>query len=156
MALTLNSFFFFLMLRVWWFHFFFFFTFSIVFPITGLIINLKNLFLKSFCVFFLSSVMTLMYGFSHGFWLNLMTLCTFFKTNPWFNDFFKFIMWIPYLIISCKLATSFSDFSIFILSGKRGKWFWTWYKYFGYWISTSRKYPLCFFHCSFLKNLHRI
>ena len=34
---------------------------------------------------------------------------------------FKFLMCIKYSVLSCKLATCFSTFSISILSGKNGK-----------------------------------
>ena len=50
-----------------------------------------------------------------------MTLCIFFKTNPWFNACFKFLMCITYSSLSCKFVTSFSVFSVFILSGTKGK-----------------------------------
>ena len=42
----------------------------------------------------------------------------FLKTNPWFNDWFKFLMWKTYSVLLCKLARSLSKFSIFSLSGK--------------------------------------
>ena len=54
-----------------------------------------------------------------------MTLWTFSKTNPWFNVCFKFLMYIKYSSLSCKFVTSFSIFSIYILSGKRDKSFWS-------------------------------
>ena len=52
---------------------------------------------------------------------NLITLKNFFKINPWFNASFRFLMWITYSVFLCKLATRFSIFSVFILSGKNGK-----------------------------------
>ena len=45
----------------------------------------------------------------------------FFKTNPRFNACLKFLMCITYSAFSCKLGTSFSTFSIFILLGTNGK-----------------------------------
>ena len=50
--------------------------------------QLKNFFLESYLAFFLSSAFISMFCFSQVFWLNLMTLWTFSKTNPWFNTFF--------------------------------------------------------------------
>ena len=64
------------------------------------------------------------------------------KTNPWFSACFKFLMSIIYLVLSCNLATSFSTFSIFILSGKNGKSWWSSCKFSRYWKSASLKYPL--------------
>ena len=64
-----------------------------------------------------------------------------FKINPWFNGYFKFLMWMTYLVLSCKLVTSFPTFSIFILSGKSDKSFRSLCKFLEYWTSTSRKYP---------------
>ena len=72
-----------------------FLTFSIVFQKTALFINLK----KSFSIFFgfcLSLVFISIYGFSHTFWLSLITLWTSSKTNPWFNACFKFLMWMTF------------------------------------------------------------
>ena len=42
-------------------------------------------------------------------------------------------MWITYLFLSCKLVTSFSTFSIFILSGENGKYLWSSWHFPGYW-----------------------
>ena len=66
---------------------------------------------------------------------------TFFNTNPWFNAFFKSLMCITYLLLSCNLATSFSTFSILILSGKKGKSLQGSCNFSGYWASVSKKYP---------------
>ena len=52
--------------------------------------------------------------------LKLITLYICLKYNSWFNTCFKFLSWVKYLVLSCKLVTSFSIFSIFILSGKNG------------------------------------
>ena len=49
-------------------------------------------------------------------------------------------MWITYSVLSCKLVTSFLIFSIFILSGKNGKWLWSSSNFPGYWISNLKKY----------------
>ena len=73
-----------------------------------------------FCIF-LRSVSKLMYYISQDFRLNLMISTFFFKTIPRFNACFKFLMWIKFSSFSWKLATSFS---IFILSGKKGKLLW--------------------------------
>ena len=62
--------------------------------------------------------------FIHVFWLNLITLSTLFNTSLWFKACFKFVMWITYSVLSHKLATSFSTFSVFIFSGKNGWLFW--------------------------------
>ena len=60
---------------------------SIVFPNAAWLISLKNLFQNHFLYFFfLSFVFISMYGFNQASWLNLMTLCTFFNTNPWFSS----------------------------------------------------------------------
>ena len=64
------------------------------------------------------------------------------KSNPWFSACFKFLMSIKYLVLSCNLATNFSTFSIFILSGKNGKSWWSSCKFSRYWKSASLKYPL--------------
>ena len=93
-------------------------------------------------VLYWRSLFLLIYGFNQAFWLNLITLWTFFKTDSWFNAYFKFLWWITYSVLSCKLATSISTFSILILSGKNGKSLWRLRNFSGYWTSTSRKYPL--------------
>ena len=62
----------------------------------------------SFFAFFLRSVFISTYGLSQTFWLNLINLWTFFKTNLLFNSCFKLLLWIIYLVLSCKF-----DFSIF-------------------------------------------
>ena len=106
-----------------------FLTFSIVFPKTALFINLKHFFFKIiFC--FLSSI----FVYEHALW-------TFLKSNLWFNAYLKFLMCITYSVLLCKLATSFSTFSIFILSGKNGKSLWSSCNFSRYWTSTSEKYP---------------
>ena len=70
-----------------------------------------------------------------------MTLCTFFKTKSWFNACLKFLMWMNYYFLLCKLATSFLTFLIFILSGKKGESLWGLFRFSGYWIWFPRKYP---------------
>ena len=89
---------------------FFFFLFLIVFKKTELFINLKNYFSKLIFAFCLSLVFISIHGFNEAFWLNLITLWTFFKINPWFNSCFTFLMWMTYWVLSCKLVTSFSTF----------------------------------------------
>ena len=73
----------------------------------GIIHQLKKYFSKSFFAFFLRSLFISMYGFIQAFWLNLITLRTFFKTNPWFNAYFKFLMCKTYSVLSYKSTTSF-------------------------------------------------
>ena len=100
----------------------------------------EKVFVKVIFCFFLRSVFISIYGFSQLFWLNLVTLWTFFKTNPWFNAYFKFLLCLTYPVLSCKLPTSFSTFLIFILSGKKGKSLWNSCNFSGYWTSTSTKF----------------
>ena len=90
-------------------------TFFIVFPKIALFINLKKSFSKSFFFHYFSYVFIWSYNFSKAFWLNLITLCTFFNKNPWFGACFKFLICVTYSFLSCKLAKTFSNF---ILSGK--------------------------------------
>ena len=118
-----------------------FLTFAIVFPKTSLFIILENFFSKSFFTFFLRPVLISIYRFRQVFWLNLITLWTFFKINPWLNACFKFIMCVMYSVLSSKLATSFFTFSIFVLSSKNGKSLWSSCNFLTYWTSTSRKHP---------------
>ena len=72
--------------------------------------------------------------------MHLMTLYTFFKNNAWSNACFKFLMWIIYSLLPSKLTTSFSTFSILILSCN-GKSLWNLCNFSGYLTSTSRKHP---------------
>ena len=72
-----------------------------------IIYQLKTIFLKIIFCFFHRSVFISIYGISKVFWLNLITLLTFFKTNPWFNACFKFFMCITFSVLSYKIATSF-------------------------------------------------
>ena len=107
--------------------------------------QLEKSFSKLFFALFLSLIFILIYGFSEVFWLNLITLWTFSRTNLWFNAYFKFLMWITFLVLSFKLEISFSTFSIFILSGKNGKLLWSSWNFSRYWTSALRKYPSLFF-----------
>ena len=66
-------------------------------------------------------------------------LWTSFETNLWFNVCFKFLKWMANSVLSCKLAISFSIFSIFILSSKNGKSLWTLFNFPVYLTSTSIK-----------------
>ena len=68
--------------------------------------------------FFLSTVFISMYGFNQALWLNLVTLYTFFNTNPWFSASFKVLICITHSCLSFKLHTSFLSFPIFIISSK--------------------------------------
>ena len=76
--------------------------------------------------------------------------------NPWFNACFKFFMWTTYSLLSCKLVTSFSTFSIFILFGKNGKSLWSSSYFLGYWTSASRKCPPWPFSMSFITFFNTI
>ena len=120
-----------------------FFTFSIVFPKISLFIKLKKSFSKSFFTLVFSSVYISIYDFSQAFWLNLITVWIFFKNNSWFNACFKCVICVTYSysVLSHKLATSFSTFSIFFLSSKYGNPLWRLCKFLGHWTTTSRKYP---------------
>ena len=93
--------------------------------------------------FLLSSVFISIYGFRQAFWLNLITLWTFFQTYLWFNVCFKFLMRITYSVLSCKLATNL--LTNFILSCKTDKSLWSSWNVSRYWILASRKYPLSLF-----------
>ena len=57
------------------------------------------------------------------------------------NACFKFLICITYSVLSYKLARSFYDFSIIILSGKNAKLLWSSCNFSRYWTSTPRKYP---------------
>ena len=80
--------------------------------------RLKKVFPKIIFCIFLTSVFILMYGFNQTFWLSLLTLRTFFNTSSWFSASSKLLMCITHSCLSCKLATCFSIFSLFVLSGK--------------------------------------
>ena len=86
---------------------------------TALLISLKKSFSKSFFTFFLTSVFMSMYGFNQAFWLNLMTLCTFFKTNLWFNTCCKFLMWITYFFYHTSWLKDFWLSQFFFSQAKR-------------------------------------
>ena len=58
----------------------------------SIIPQLKKIFFK------ISLVFIPIYGFSQAFWLNLITLWTFFKTNLFFNACFKFLMCKTYSV----------------------------------------------------------
>ena len=107
-------------------------------------------FWNHFFVAFLRLVFISIHGFNQAFWLNLMTLGTVLKTKWWFNACFIFLMWITCPVLSYILGTSFLTFSIFIHSGKNGKWLWRSHKFSRCWISTSRKYLHHFLHYNFL------
>ena len=130
-----------------------FLTFSIIFPKTELFINLKKPFSKSCFAFYLRSVFISIYGFSQAFWLNLITLWTFFKANPWFNPCFKFLMCRTYSVLSCKLSTSFLTFSIYILSGKNSKSLWGLWNSFSVLNINFKNFLDHFLHSSSLSSL---
>ena len=81
-----------------------------------------------------------MFFFKKLFWLNLITLWTFFKTKLLFNACFKLLVFIMCSVLSCKLAARFSNFPILILSGKNGKSLWSSCNFSRYWTPTSRTY----------------
>ena len=56
----------------------------------------KEIILKIMFCFFLSTVFISIYDFNHLFWLNLITVLIFFKTNPWFDACFRFFICIIY------------------------------------------------------------
>ena len=113
------------------------FTSFVLFSIVSLILFIC---VHSFHCFY--SVFMLTYSFRQAFWLNWITVWTFFKTNPWFNVCFKILMCIRYWVLLYKLATSFSTLFIFIFSGKNGKSLWRLSNFSRSWTSTSRKYLL--------------
>ena len=74
----------------------------------------------------------------------------FFEIHPWFNTCFIFLTRLTYSVLSCKLVTSFSTFSIFILSSKNDKSLWSSCNFSEYWTSTSTKYPSTLYSLQFL------
>ena len=108
---------------------------------------------KSMFAFFLRSVFISIYGFSQAFWLNLITMGTFFGINPWLKACFWFLMYITYSVLWCKLASSFTTFSIFILSDKDGKSFWNSYSFKILTINFKKIFFITFF-IIVLRNLH--
>ena len=120
-----------------------FLTFCIIFQKPAFFISLKKSFLKSLFAIFLKSVLFIsIYGVSQAFWLNSITLWTFFKTITWFNACFKFIMCTTYSVLSWKSETNFWTLLIFIPRGKNGKSLGRSFNFSRYWRSTTRKYPL--------------
>ena len=111
-------------------------TFSLVFPQAALLISSKRYFSKSFFALFLRSVFISICGFSQEFWLNLIILCKFSKTNPWLNACLGFLIYITYSDLSCKLAASFRFFQFSFFQVKMI----TSCNFSKYWTSTSRKY----------------
>ena len=106
----------------------YFLTLSIVFPKTALFITLKKYLSKSFFAFFLHVVLISMHGFSQDFWLNLMILCTFFKTNSWFNACFKFRK----IFFIMQVGYKFFNFFDFFCWGKKHKSVWSSGNFLGY------------------------
>ena len=106
---------------------------------------------KSFSNYFLKFYLAL-YDFSQVFWLNLMALCILFKNNSWFVGF-EFLMYMAYSFLLCKLATRFSSFSIFILSGKILNHCKGYVIFSAYWTSTSKKQTNKQKNPSFLSSL---
>ena len=122
----------------------YFLTFSMVFR--EIIHQLKqNLFRIIF--WFFSQFLWLMYDFNHVFWLQYFDYNSMFFLKLTHDLMLALNLWfeITYSVLSCKSATSFLTFSVFILSGKSGKLFWTSYKFSGYWIKNLRKYPSLLF-----------
>ena len=125
LVLKPNSFFLFLLLQVWCFYVFS--HFPSYFPWFNQEMSYSlawNIFYGIIFSFFLNLIVILIYGFGQTFRLNLVTWWTFFSTNSRFNAYVKFLIWITYSFLSCKLAASFSTFSIFIFFGKNGKLLW--------------------------------
>ena len=83
--LTLKNFFSLQVLQVWYPYVFLFFH---SFPKNSIMYQLKKIFLEWFLCIFLTFVFISMYGSNQAFCLNLVSLCTFFNTNPWFNACF--------------------------------------------------------------------
>ena len=77
----------------------------------------------------------------------------FFSTNLWFSDCFKAVNWITLFFLSSILQTSFSTFSIFLLSRKSVKSLWRLNNYFRYSTSTSRKNLFSLFSLYLFINL---
>lgn len=98
----------------------------------------KESFSKSSFAFF--SAFISIHTVSHGSWITLKTLWTYFKTNPQTKVSFKFLIWITHLVLLYKLATSFLIFSVFILSGQNVKSLLISCSFSRYWTSISRKY----------------
>ena len=96
-------------------------TFYIVFPKIALFINSKKSFSKSFLASVLNLIFISMYGFKRASWLNWIILCTFFRTNPWFNACFNDFIWRKFFSLSLILQKSLLHFLIFILTDKNGK-----------------------------------
>ena len=105
-VLILNNHYVFQLLQAW--YLFVFSHFSKFFQ-NFIIHQLKKSFSKSFSHFFCNSVLILTYHFSQAL-LNLMTLCTVLKSNPWFNACFKFLMCIKYSFYHENWLQVFSNF----------------------------------------------
>ena len=103
--------------------------------------QLEKVFLK---IFFSKVCVVHISIWCYAFWLNLITLWTFFKTITWFNAYFKFIMCTTYSVLPWKLDTNFWTLSIFIPWGKNGKSLGRSFNFSRYWRSTMGKYPLSF------------
>ena len=98
----------------------------------------KNLFRNHFLYFLSSSVFIWKCGFNQISWLNRMTLCNVFNNNPWFNDWFKFLLCITLFSI---IQIGYKFLKFIILSCKKGKSLWSSWNPIGDWISTSTKHP---------------
>ena len=77
--------------------------------------NYSALFISLKFAFFFSSVFIIMCGFKQAFWLNLMTLCTCFKANLWFNACLKFLVLMTWMFYHASWLQAFqlSQFSFF-------------------------------------------
>ena len=133
----------------------FLYFYSYVFPKTELFISFKKSFSNSFFASFLYLVFISMYVFNHAFWLNWITLRTFFSFKPWFSACFKALIWKADFSLSYILQIRFSTFSTFFRSGRNGKSLWL----LSNSISNSRKYPVLLFSSYFFMksslNLHK-
>ena len=114
----------------------------------------KKVFFKIIFSFFLRSVFSSIHGFNHAFWLNLIILCTFCNSNPWFNACFKFLMCITYSVLSFKLATCFSTSLILLLKAKRVIQCVGYVKFWNIEHQFQENIHHHFHHYSFLWNLH--
>ena len=103
-----------------------------------IIYQLEKIFFEIiFCIFYLA-VFIWKCGFNQISWLNRMTLCNVFNNNPWFNDWFKFLLCITLFSI---IQIGYKFLKFIILSCKKGKSLWSSWNPIGDWISTSTKHP---------------
>ena len=112
----------------------------------------KKVAFKIIFLIFVRSLFISIYYFSQGLWLKLITLRTFFKTNPRFNDTFKFLSCITHSVSSCNLTISFSILSILFFPGKNCKSIWSSCNFSRYQLQENILH--LFFTIVLLWNLH--